>query len=222
LGPDELKHSRWGWGELGEPDHPDLALCTTAQEREWSEKLTPINRQKFLLNRFFVRRWLANWLNLEPQKLPLFAPPGQPPSLHEGFGMVNWSHSANRLLLGWSFEPFGVDLERADRPVAAKALLGRFFPPIEQTQLAHLKENELQQAVLRSWVAKEALIKQRRGSIASELGHWWMASEQPKAKHLPSGKWWPVQVQRVSWAGSPWLLGWSGVSVPELETLVWS
>ena len=77
----------------------------------------------------------------------------------------------------------------------------------------------LLQRVLRSWVAKEALIKQRRSSISLELGHWWMESKQPRAMHLPTGVWWPVQVHCLSFGAEQWFLGWSGDNSPSLEYL---
>ena len=164
-----------------------------------------------------MRRWLAQWLDIDPLDIPLKAPPGLPPLLARGWGEVSWSHSAERLLLGWSGKPIGVDLERANRPLAAKALMQRFFPKIEQAQLVHLKGDALQQAVLRSWVAKEALIKQKRSSIALELSDWCMEYNQPIALHIPSEISWPVQVSSISFDAELWLVGWSGPMSPPLE-----
>jgi 4'-phosphopantetheinyl transferase len=218
IGSLELKQSRLGWGALKDPADGDLLAGITAQEQCWAETLPIYIRKRFLCSRFLVRRWLAQWFDIDPLDIPLKAPPGLPPLLARGWGEVSWSHSAERLLLGWSGKPIGVDLERANRPLAAKALMQRFFPEIEQAQLVHLKGDALQQAVLRSWVAKEALIKQKRSSIALELSDWCMEYNQSIALHLPSGISWPVQVSSISFDAELWLVGWSGAMSPPLET----
>ncbi|WP_461564644.1 4'-phosphopantetheinyl transferase family protein [Synechococcus sp.] len=220
MGSLELKQSRLGWGALKDPADGDLLAGITAQEQCWAETLPSPIKQRFLCSRFLVRRWLAHWFDIDPLEIPLKAPPGVPPLLAQGWGEVSWSHSAERLLLGWSRKQIGVDLERASRPLAAKALMQRFFPEIEQAQLVHLKGDALHQAVLSSWVAKEALIKQKRSSIALELSDWCKEYNQPIARHLPSGISWPVQVSRISFDAELWLVGWSGAMVPPLETFV--
>ncbi len=219
LVPRELRQSRWGWGDLGKLAPRELMDGTTSQELEWARSLPAARQDNFLRSRFLVRKWLAHWLGCKPMAVPLTAPPGQAPHLGEEWGTVSWSHSGQRLLLGWSPQAVGVDLERANRPLAAQALLQRFFPLQEQQQLSCLSASELQGAVLRSWVAKEALIKQRRSSISLELGHWWMESKQPRAMHLPTGVWWPVQVHCLSFGAEQWFLGWSGDNSPSLEYL---
>lgn len=206
-----------GWGALKDPADGDLLAGITAQEQCWAESLPVFIKKRFLCSRFLVRRWLAQWFDIDPLEVPLKAPPGLPPLLARGWGEVSWSHSGERLLLGWSGKPIGVDLERANRPLAAKALMQRFFPKIEQAQLVHLKGDALQQAVLRSWVAKEALIKQKRSSIALELSDWCMEYNQSIALHLPSEISWPVQVSRISFDAELWLVGWSGAMSPPLE-----
>lgn len=207
-----------GWGALKDPADGDLLAGITAQEQCWAESLPVFIKKRFLCSRFLVRRWLAQWFDIDPLEIPLKAPPGLPPLLARGWGEVSWSHSGERLLLGWSGKPIGVDLERANRPLAAKALMQRFFPKIEQAQLVHLKGDALQQAVLRSWVAKEALIKQKRSSIALELSDWCMEYNQSIALHLPSEISWPVQVSSISFDAELWLVGWSGPMSPPLET----
>ncbi|WP_353090123.1 4'-phosphopantetheinyl transferase superfamily protein [Synechococcus lacustris] len=219
LVPRELRQSRWGWGDLGKLAPRELMDGTTSQELEWARSLPAARQENFLRSRFLVRQWLAHWLGCKPMAVPLTAPPGQAPHLGEEWGTVSWSHSGQRLLLGWSPQAVGVDLERANRPLAAQALLQRFFPLQEQQQLSCLSASELHGAVLRSWVAKEALIKQRRSSISLELGHWWMESNQPRAMYLPTGVWWPVQVHFLSFGAEQWFLGWSGDNSPSLEYL---
>jgi phosphopantetheinyl transferase len=75
-------------------------------------------------------------------------------------------------LLGFSRAPIGVDLEPADRPVAAAALMRRCFPHQEVVQLQAFDAEQQRAAVLTSWVLKEAAIKWQRRSLARELSCW--------------------------------------------------
>ena len=56
---------------------------------------------------------------LDPLKIPLKADPGKPPLLEKGWGHISMSHCSDALLVGWSLEKIGVDLETL-RPDQAK------------------------------------------------------------------------------------------------------
>ena len=142
------------------------------QEQRWGEVLPQLRRERYWSSRAAMRQLLAPLLDLEPLRVPLHSPPGQPPQLSSACGWVSLSHAEAALLIGWSPLPIGVDLEAAARRFEAQALLQRFFPPLEQQQLALLEAEPLRQAVLRSWVVKEAAIKWRQRSIAEELSRW--------------------------------------------------
>lgn len=141
-------------------------------EQGWGARLPAPRRQQYWASRAALRRRVGALLGCSPADLPLHAPPGQPPRLLEGAGWLGLSHSGPGLLIGYAMAPLGVDLERADRPLQARALLERFFPELERRQLARLPEGRLREAVLRSWVLKEAAIKWRHRSLALELGCW--------------------------------------------------
>ena len=143
-------------------------------EREiaWSESLDPGIRWRYRRSRSLLRQRLAGLLGLAVEALPLHSPPGEAPQLRGDHGFLSLSHSGSGLLLAWSPWPIGVDLEDGRRPLAAASLLRRFFPPEEQRQLGGLGDEALRQAVLRSWVHKEAAIKWRRRQLATELRFW--------------------------------------------------
>jgi 4'-phosphopantetheinyl transferase len=85
----------------------------------------------------------------------------------DGHGLrFNVSHSGDWtvLALGWSVE-LGVDLEHARRVRRRTALLERCFTPAERTRLASGGD----QALLRYWAAKEALVKAIGRGIAYGL-----------------------------------------------------
>lgn len=141
-------------------------------EQRWAQAL-PLQRQgQYGRSRAALRQVLGGLLQLEPLQVPLHSPPGQPPRLADAHGWVSLSHAAGGVLLAWSPQPVGVDLERAERRFDAAALAQRFFPPAERQQLAVLPASQLRSAVLRSWLAKEAAIKWRQRTLAQELADW--------------------------------------------------
>lgn len=142
------------------------------QELAWGRALPPLQRRRYWQSRAALRRWLASLLGCAAEAVPLHSPPGAPPRLADDQLWISLSHSGDGLLLGASRWPIGVDLEWAERPLAAAPLMRRFFPPQEVRQLELLPAAALPAAVLTSWVLKEAAIKSRRGTLAGELACW--------------------------------------------------
>ena len=141
-------------------------------ELRWAEALPPARRLRYIISRAALRYLLSAVLDEPPLQVPLHSPPGQPPQLPGGLGFVSLSHGRDAVLLAWAPEPIGVDLEAADRRFEARALMQRFFAPQEQEQLQGLAAEPLRQAVLRSWLVKEAAIKWRQRSLAADLMAW--------------------------------------------------
>jgi len=181
------------------PEHPCLWLLPlqlepeqvqallSDQERSWCRQLPPALQARYGISRALLRRVLAPLLGLPPGEVPLHSPPGAPPRLPPGAGCVSLSHSRQQLLLGWSPQPIGVDLEWAQRPVLADALVRRFFPVAEQRQLECLAPEARQRAVLESWVRKEAAIKWRGSSLARDLRQWQFDRDCQQLLHLGGG-----------------------------------
>lgn len=142
------------------------------QERVWGRELQPPIRRRYWQSRAALRQLVARCVGCDAEAVPLHSPPGGPPRLEAGAGHVSLSHSGPMLLLAWSPWPVGVDLEQAGRPLAAAAIASRYFPPEEWAQLQGLAPEPLRQAVLRSWVLKEAAIKWRQRTLAEELRAW--------------------------------------------------
>lgn len=157
-------------------NHPSAQEACLAglsgQERAWAASLAPLLRQRYAASRCLLRQRLAPLLGCPPERVPLHSPPGSRPQLQAGAGWLSLSHSGAALLLAWSPRPIGVDLEWGGRPLAAAALLQRYFPELERQRLQGLPAAELRLAVLRSWVVKEAAIKWRGGTLASDLRQW--------------------------------------------------
>lgn len=166
---------------------PEAALPLSDLERAWCGALPAPLRPRYAASRALVRRQLAALLGGDPRDLPLHSPPGAPPRLAAGWGHLSLSHSRDRLLLAWSPQPIGVDLEAADRRLDGLTLARRFFPATELAQLLPLPEARRRRAVLESWVRKEAAIKWRGSSLASELRHWHWDRERHALVQLRDG-----------------------------------
>ena len=165
-------------------DAPAGDLVVSNQERACASGLTASRAQQFLASRGWMRSCLSTLHAVEPLEVPLTAPPGAPPQLPDAWGYVSLSHCADACLLGWSQQPIGVDLERADRKLdAAAALVRRFFTEFEQGELLELEGDQLREQVLDRWLLKEAAIKWQHGSLAQDLGFWEVSSNLRTAVH---------------------------------------
>jgi 4'-phosphopantetheinyl transferase len=195
---------------LGAPARGEELL--SLEEQRWGAALPEPRRRQYWSSRAALRRRLAALLDCPPADLPLQAPPGRPPQLGDGAGWLGLSHSGTALLIAWSPTPIGVDLECVDRRLKARALMTRFFPGLECQQLAGLAQNRLHEAVLRSWVLKEAAIKWRWRSLAQELSSWRFDHQGGELCHGEDGlcpPWRAGLVGRWRWAavgaGVEWL-----------------
>jgi 4'-phosphopantetheinyl transferase len=157
------------------------------RERAWGLQLGPQRRERYWRSRAALRQLVARGLGCEAGQVPLCSPPGAAPTLEQGAGFVSLSHSGSMLLLAWSRHPVGVDLECAERSLAAAAIARRFFPPQEWRSLQRLPPERLRAAVLRSWVLKEAAIKWRQRSLAEDLRFWQHEPETGLLRHLGDG-----------------------------------
>lgn len=187
----------------GQADGQEDGQVLSAQELVWGEALAPAGRRRYWQSRAAMRQVLAAALDCTPQAVPLRSPPGQPPDLAGGW--VSLSHSGDGLLVGYAPRPIGVDLEWGHRRLDAAALMQRFFPPQEVAQLAGMAGDQLRLAVLTSWVAKEAVIKWRRRSLAQELGAWCFDHSSAGLRQLDEG----LEVTPAMGSSGGWL--WAAV-----------
>ena len=102
-------------------------------------------------------------------------------------GHVSFSHCWDRLLIAWSSENIGVDIERSDRLFEAKKILNKFFALSEKKFLKDLKDLQLHNEVLKLWVRKEAAIKWQKGSIFNDLSQWTSKLGSDKIEHKDAG-----------------------------------
>ncbi len=120
---------------------------------------------------------------MNPLEIPLETPLGKAPSLGHDLGHLSFSHCNDALLLGWSPNQLGVDIERSDRTFASHRLASRFFSQDDHNELTHLDPESFRIRVLEKWIIKEALIKWQNGSLASDLREWVINQEANLAIH---------------------------------------
>ncbi len=181
------------------------AAALSPQEWRWGRQLPQPRRQHYCCSRAHLRAWLAGLWHCPPQAVPLLSPPGEPPRLRDDPAWISLSHSGEGLLLALSAAPIGVDLEVAARPLAADGLMRRFFPEAEVRQLLRLAGEQRREAVLTSWLLKEAAIKCRRSSLAAELVDWQFDHGTGQLRHLGLG----LEPEGLTGRVGPW--GWAAV-----------
>ena len=146
-------------------------IKVTDQERDWSKNLPEKRKKKFLISRSYLREMLSSILKISKLDVPLFSPPGMPPTLRgEGLGFVGISYSFNYFLIAWGPNKFGIDLEKIDRNFQAKKIVEKYFTEKEKKVLNN--SNDFRSNVLRYWVSKEAAIKYDRGSLSKDIMNW--------------------------------------------------
>ena len=192
----ELTHY-WLLALVAGRDHP---TPLSRQEQAWADQLPTPVQARYRLSRSLMRQCVAPLLGLTAAEVPLRSPPGQAPRLAPGSGHVSLSHSAGQLLIAWSPQPIGVDLEWAQRPVAAAALARRFYPPEETSRLLALSDPARSRALLESWVRKEAAIKWQGSSLSADLRYWFWDGDHQQLRHLRQG-WQPPSLceEREGW-----------------------
>ena len=166
---------------------PSELLPISSEEKKWVKKLTPKRGLIHHFSRGCLRHAMSNITGLDPLEIPLKASPGEPPLLDEGWGYISMSHCSNALLIGWSLNRIGVDIERKDRQFQPYKLSKRFFTKHENFELENLTQSEAKELVLKRWVIKEAAIKWQRGKIANNINQWIWKNKSSFAYHQKLG-----------------------------------
>lgn len=118
-------------------------------------------RREFILSRGFLRQTLAPFLNLSPQRIPIFSGIYGKPFLKEPYQWLsfNLSHSGNRVVVAISKDrALGIDIEKIqfhqDLSIAHEV-----FSVAELEELNNLKDSQKTLAFFKGWTQKEAFIK---------------------------------------------------------------
>ena len=149
-------------------------ILITKNESKWASNLSESRSQEYKLSRSLMRKSLSELFNLDPLSIPLDSKPGIAPQLPRKYGYVSLSHCKDAILVGWSKNQIGIDIERRDRKI--KNSLKKFFNfPKEKIEDFHFEnENDF---FLSLWTAKESAIKWERSSIFSDFKNWNIENE---------------------------------------------
>ena len=145
----------------------------TKEDLVSAKKLLNPKKNKFLHSRSFIREVLSELLDINPLNVPLDGAFGKIPSIPPELGYISLSHCENALLIGWSTEKIGVDIERKNRNFDANKIMKRCYC-IDEINALNMIENKdkLRVEVMKLWVLKESSIKLQQGSIARDLLNW--------------------------------------------------
>ena len=75
------------------------------------------------------------------------------------------------ILLGWSYNPIGVDIENSNRKIFKDLLIDKYFSYAKE-KLADFKDNNLKLKILDYWVINEAVIKLKKGNLFLDGKKW--------------------------------------------------
>jgi len=166
---------------------PSKLLPISNEEEKWVKRLTKNRGWIYHFSRGCMRKVISNVTGLDPLEIPLKANPGAPPKLGKGLGYVSMSHCSDALLIGWSTEKIGVDVEKRDRKFEAHKLSKRFFSNNENAEIENFTESMAKKEVLKKWVVKEAAIKWQNSKISTDLNQWIWLNNSCFAYHKSLG-----------------------------------
>ncbi len=166
---------------------PSQLLPISTEEKEWVNQLSEKKGWIYHFSRGCMRNVMSQITGLDPLKIPLKADPGKPPLLGKDLGYISLSHCSDALLIGWSMNKIGVDIERKDRKLEASKLSRRFFDEDENLEIENLTKSQLQEQVLKRWTIKEAAIKWQGGKISNNLNQWIWKNDSSFVYHKQLG-----------------------------------
>lgn len=176
----------------------------TEKELNSCSKLLKANKNKYLHSRSFIREAMSDLLDLKPESVPLEGEFGKIPSIPSKYGYISLSHCDNALLIGWSTEELGVDIEKINRKFNAEKIMMRFYFEDEIKKLRLIKnKEEFRMTVLKLWVLKESSIKLQKGSIAKDLLNWQINLSEKISHNKYSG----LKINSYCFRYRDWYLG---------------
>ena len=164
------------------PFNKDIKPITDL-EKKYAANLSKKRGEEYAFSRGQMRNVLSEFLGINPLDIPLESFPGKPPLLREALGNISLSHCKDALLIGWSTNEIGVDIENTNRKFKFRNLLERYFLEEEKKELEKLSDEKLRLSVLNLWVLKEAAIKWQKGTIVKDLSLWQIDKKYKSAYH---------------------------------------
>ena len=117
-------------------------------------------REDYIISRGLLRKILAQYLELAPDRISIKINPAGKPYLPGSAYNFNLSHSKDLFLCGITQDtPIGVDLQHIYPISNMDTLIRNYFSPEEQQLIKYAAENQIKDLFFLIWTAKEAFLK---------------------------------------------------------------
>ena len=144
----------------------------TIEEKRWGNQFASKRKKENIHARSCARIALSDLFQIDPLQIPLNAPPGNAPQLAKGWGYLSISHCKNAVIIGWSNQKIGIDIENTNRELNIKSLKKFLLNKEEKDNFVNFMPNSIKNILLSKWVSKEAAIKWQGGKLFNEIRQW--------------------------------------------------
>ena len=163
-------------------------LLNDEEKQKASTFLRPELQQKYINSRGMLRKVLASYLNINPQKISIKTSEHGKPFVEDEL-FFNLSHTGNKFALAISGSgEVGIDLEQYRDRKNLQGLVGKCFSEQEKNYWQGLSEQQKIIMFYRFWVRKEAFVKAVGRGIALGLNQCAVnPKNQSRFTGIPSG-----------------------------------
>lgn len=127
-----------------------------------NEKNLTRRKKEHLLAYFYTKKTMSELYKINSRDLKINFKQGQAPYFEdEKMGYISLSHCKNVIILGWSSEKIGIDIERKNRKTNPIIVSKRFFTKDEFNQIIQ-NEKLSSENFIKTWVIKESIIKHQK------------------------------------------------------------
>ena len=188
----------------------DTAVLSDAERQRGARFYAERHRGWYVSCRAAVRRLLGAHLGCAPSEITFVYGPSGKPYLPDPRTQFNVSHCEDAALIAIAdgVAAIGVDIELARPGVGGLDVAQRFFSRGEVERLLALPSDERDDAFLRCWTRKEALLKGHGGGLSLPLHDFQVSFEPGRPAEIVelgpalAGASWQLHDVSVSWPGS--------------------
>ena len=166
-------------GSLASADHIHLWYLDRSQiplheswlaedERERTQQMSAERRDEFVAGRNALRIILGHMLERDPACVAIHISDKGKPCLDDQSIEFSFSHCHRKLLMGFSSQPLGIDLERVRSRENLMGIARRIFDQTCCEQLQSATGSERERRFYRFWSAHEAIQKIRGDGLFGE------------------------------------------------------
>lgn len=149
-----------------------LSMLSIQEQQKAHQFYLESSRKKYILRRFFFRKILGFYCQVEPQSIDFTYDLYQKPCLKEHSYDIqfNTSHSGDVAILALNKNhPIGVDIECLKSFRGMSDIIDHFFSAKEKAYLASISVEKKRETFYRIWTAKEAFLKATGEGLSDAL-----------------------------------------------------